>query len=223
MPMSTDQNRTIGKELAAIRRDYSLKELSKSSVDKNPFEQFGTWMTEALNSQVPEPTAMMLSTVDADCRPSARVVLLKEFNETGFTFFTNYESKKAQDLLANPNAVLHFFWPELERQVAIYGTAAKIPAEESAAYFHTRPVGSQIGAWASKQSSVIASRSVHEKWVAELQEKFEGREIPLPDFWGGFCVTPRKFEFWQGRQSRLHDRICYELDGDAWEIYRLSP
>ena len=221
--MSTDQNRTIGKELAAIRRDYSLKELSKSSVDKNPFDQLGTWMTEALNSQIPEPTAMTLSTVDAEGRPSARVVLLKEFNETGFTFFTNYESKKAQDLLANPNAVLHFFWPELERQVAIYGTAAKIPAEESAAYFHTRPVGSQIGAWASKQSSIIASRSVLEKWVAELQEKFEGREIPLPDFWGGFCVTPRKFEFWQGRQSRLHDRICYELDGDAWEIYRLSP
>jgi pyridoxamine 5'-phosphate oxidase len=213
----------IGKELAAIRRDYSLKELSKSSVDASPFEQFGVWMTEALNSQVPEPTAMTLSTVDAECYPSARIVLLKEFGETGFVFFTNYESKKSRDLLANPNTVLHFFWPELERQVAIYGTAAKVPAEESAAYFRTRPIGSQIGAWASKQSSVIASRDVLEKWVAELQEKFEGREIPLPDFWGGFRVSPQKFEFWQGRQSRLHDRVCYELYGDVWQIYRLSP
>lgn len=213
----------IGKELAAIRRDYSLKELSKSSVDESPFEQFGIWMSEALNSEVPEPTAMTLATVDADCRPSARVVLLKEFSETGFVFFTNYESQKSRDLLANPNAALHFFWPELERQVAIYGTAEKVPVEESAAYFRTRPVGSQIGAWASKQSSVIASRSVLEKWVAELEDKFEGREIPLPDFWGGFRVVPHKFEFWQGRQSRLHDRICYGLKGDSWEIYRLSP
>lgn len=213
----------IGKELAAIRRDYSLKELSKSSVDESPFEQFGIWMSEALNSEVPEPTAMTLATVDADCRPSARVVLLKEFSETGFVFFTNYESQKSRDLLANPNAALHFFWPELERQVVIYGTAEKIPVDESAAYFRTRPVGSQIGAWASKQSSVIASRSVLEKWVAELEDKFEGREIPLPDFWGGFRVVPHKFEFWQGRQSRLHDRICYGLKGDSWEIYRLSP
>ena len=213
----------IGKELASIRRDYSLKELSRSSVDRNPFEQFGTWMTEALNSEVPEPTAMTLATVDAECRPSARVVLLKEFSESGFVFYTNYESKKAQDLLANHNTVLHFFWPELERQVSLYGTAEKTTVEESAAYFRTRPVGSQIGAWASKQSSVLASRDVLEKWVAELEKKFDGREIPLPDFWGGFRVTPRKFEFWQGRRSRLHDRICYELIGENWEIYRLSP
>ena len=213
----------IGKELASIRRDYSLKELSKSSVDQSPFEQFGTWMTEALNSEVPEPTAMTVATVDAECRPSARVVLLKEFSESGFVFYTNYESKKAQDLLANPNTVLHFFWPELERQVSIYGTAEKTSAEESAAYFRTRPVGSQIGAWASKQSSVLASRDILEKWVAELEKKFDGQEIPLPDFWGGFRVTPRKFEFWQGRRSRLHDRICYELSDKNWQIYRLSP
>jgi pyridoxamine 5'-phosphate oxidase len=213
----------IGKELAAIRRDYSLKELSKSSVDGSPFEQFGVWMTEALASQVPDPTAMTVSTVDAESRPSARIVLLKEFGESGFVFYTNYESKKSRDLLANPHTVLHFFWPELERQVAIYGTAEKTSAEESKAYFQTRPAASQIGAWASKQSSVLASRGVLEKWYAELQEKFEGRDIPLPDFWGGFRVTPTKFEFWQGRQSRLHDRICYELSDNVWEIFRLSP
>jgi len=213
----------IGKELAAIRRDYSLKELSKSSVSRNPFEQFGVWMTEAIDSQLHEPTAMTLSTVDAECRPSARVVLLKEFSESGFVFFTNYESKKSRDLLANPNASLLFFWPELERQVAIVGTAEKIPVEESAAYFRTRPVGSQIGAWASKQSSVIESREVLERAVAELEARFDGKEVPLPDFWGGFRVTPRRFEFWQGRPSRLHDRICYELVGGKWKIYRLSP
>lgn len=213
----------IGKELSAIRRDYTLKELSRSSVDADPFEQFGIWMTEALDAQMPDPTAMTLSTVDAKNRPSARVVLLKEFSNAGFVFFTNYESKKSRDLRSNPNSSLHFFWPELERQISILGTADKIAAEESEAYFKTRPVDSQIGAWASKQSSVLASRSVLEKWVAELKEKFEGRDIPLPDFWGGYRVTPVNLEFWQGRRSRLHDRICYELVDGKWEISRLSP
>lgn len=217
----------IGKQLADIRRDYSLKELSKSTVDRDPFAQFGVWMQEALDSQLPEPTAMTLATVDAESRPSTRVVLLKEFTARGFVFFTNYESKKSRDLAGNPNCSLSFFWPELERQVHIGGTAAKIPSEESGAYFRTRPVGSQIGAWASKQSSVIGSRAVLEKSVAELQERFRDQDVPLPEFWGGWNVTPNKFEFWQGRQSRLHDRICYlpnENDESvAWQIFRLSP
>ncbi|MFN6964701.1 MAG: pyridoxamine 5'-phosphate oxidase [Pyrinomonadaceae bacterium] len=213
----------LGKELASIRREYSLKELTRSSVDADPVAQFGVWMQEALDSQLTEPTAMMLATVDAECRPSTRIVLLKEFGERGFVFFTNYESKKSRDLAGNPHCSLSFFWPELERQVHIAGTAAKIAAEESAAYFRTRPVASQIGAWASRQSSVIASREVLERWFAELEEKFRDQEVPLPDFWGGWNVTPSKFEFWQGRQSRLHDRIMYELKGGGWEICRLSP
>jgi pyridoxamine 5'-phosphate oxidase len=180
-------------------------------------------MTAALNSDIIDANAMTLSTVDADCRPSSRVVLLRGFDTSGFTFFTNYESKKGHDLAANPNAVLHFFWPELERQVNIRGSAAKISHEESEAYFKSRPVESRIGAWASNQSSVLESRDELEKRVEELRAKFGGDDIPLPPFWGGFRVTPDRFEFWQGRSSRLHDRICYELKENNWEISRLSP
>jgi pyridoxamine 5'-phosphate oxidase len=213
----------IGKTLAALRREYSLKELSRSSVAPSPFDQFAVWMDEALKSEILDATAMTLATVDKHCRPSARVVLLKEFSDDGFVFFTNYESRKAADLAENPNAVLHFFWAEVERQVAICGTAERTPRDVSEAYFKTRPVASQIGAWASKQSSVLASRAVLEKWYDELQRKFEGTEIPLPDFWGGFRVKPFKFEFWQGRASRLHDRISYESSAEGWKICRLSP
>lgn len=209
-------------ELADLRRDFALESLSETSVDKDPFEQFSLWMHEALRSHIIDANAMTLSTVDAEGRPAARIVLLKGFSSSGFRFFTNYESKKARDLAANPNAVLHFFWPELERQVAVYGTAAKIAREESEAYFLSRPLESRIGAWASKQSSVISSRADLESRAEEIRARF-GENVPLPPFWGGFNLTPSKFEFWQGRRSRLHDRICFELSETTWNIYRLSP
>lgn len=210
-------------DLAQLRRDYSLETLSEKSVDPDPFAQFSAWMNEALESQIIDATAMTLCTAGSDSKPSARVVLLKGFDNSGFRFFTNYESQKARELEENPNAVLHFFWPELERQVIIQGTAEKATREESEAYFKTRPLESRLGAWASKQSSVIASRGELEKRVEELRQEFDPKNIPLPLFWGGFRVTPVKFEFWQGRASRLHDRICYLADGERWKIVRLSP
>lgn len=210
-------------ELAALRRDFSRESLSEISVAGDPFEQFSKWMDEALAAEIVDATAMTLSTVDTECRPSSRVVLLKGFNSSGFTFFTNYESKKARDLAANPNAAIHFFWAELERQVIISGTAAKTPREESEAYFRSRPVESRIGAWASKQSSVLSSREDLENRVEELRAEYPDGNVPLPPFWGGYRLTPERFEFWQGRASRLHDRICYELRGGRWEIFRLSP
>jgi pyridoxamine 5'-phosphate oxidase len=210
-------------ELTDLRRDYARESLSRSSVAHDPLVQFSKWMDEVLTSKVIDPNAMVVSTVDAECRPSSRVVLLKDFGESGFTFFTNYESKKGHDLAENPNTVLHFFWPELERQVNIRGTAAKVSREESETYFRSRPVESRIGAWASSQSSVIRSRGELEERVEELRRKYADGEVPLPPFWGGFRVMPDRFEFWQGRPSRLHDRICYERDGQAWRITRLSP
>jgi pyridoxamine 5'-phosphate oxidase len=210
-------------ELTDLRRDYARESLSRSSVAHDPLVQFSKWMDEVLTSKVIDPNAMVVSTVDAECRPSSRVVLLKDFGESGFTFFTNYESKKGRDLAENPNTVLHFFWPELERQVNIRGTAAKVSREESETYFRSRPVESRIGAWASSQSSVIGSRGELEERVEELRQRYADGEVPLPPFWGGFRVMPDRFEFWQGRPSRLHDRICYERDGQAWRITRLSP
>ena len=211
-----------GKELSALRREYSLKQLSRSSVSRDPFEQFSIWMNEAISSEILDATAMTIATVDADCRPSARVVLLKGYGPDGFVFYTNYESRKARDLAANPNAVLHFFWPELERQIIINGKVGKTSREESEAYFASRPTDSKIGAWASNQSSRLASRDALEKSFEEMQIKF-GDDVPLPSFWGGFRLVPDRFEYWQGRASRLHDRICYELTGSGWKIFRLSP
>jgi pyridoxamine 5'-phosphate oxidase len=165
---------------------------------------------------------MTLVTVDADCRPSSRVVLLKGFGHDGFVFYTNYESKKARDLAANPNAVLHFFWPQLERQIIISGKAEKTSKEVSEEYFKSRPLESRISAWASNQSSILASRSVLEERVEELRKEFVD-DVPLPPFWGGFRLVPDGFEFWQGRANRLHDRIYYEQTEGNWEIFRLSP
>ena len=210
-------------ELADLRREYSLKELSKSSVDPDPFAQFSTWMTEALNSAVIEPTAMTVSTVDDEGRPSSRVVLLKGFDANGFVFFTNYQSKKGIDLAANPDASLHFFWPALERQIVISGRAERAAREESEVYFASRPVESRIAAWASKQSKELANREELEARVAEVHERFADGDIPCPPFWGGFRVRPTRIEFWQGRQSRLHDRIVYELRGGMWFTIRLAP
>ena len=211
------------KNLADIRQDYSLRELDESRVLVDPFAQFGLWMNEAIEVEANEPTAMTLSTVDTENRPSSRVVLLKGFDSDGFVFYTNYESRKGRAINENFNVALNFFWPELERQVNISGSATRISAAESEEYFRSRPLASRIGAWASQQSSKLASREELEQRVAEIAAKYADGNVPLPPFWGGFRVTPVRMEFWQGRRSRLHDRICYELNGDLWEISRLSP
>ncbi|HTK37253.1 MAG TPA: pyridoxamine 5'-phosphate oxidase [Pyrinomonadaceae bacterium] len=210
------------KELAALRREYSLKQLSRVSISPDPFDQFSVWMSEAISSEILDATAMTIATVDPDCRPSARVVLLKGYGPAGFVFYTNYESRKARDLAANPNAVVHFFWPELERQIIINGEVGKTSREESEAYFASRPTDSKIGAWASNQSSKLPSREALEESFEEMKVRF-GDDVPLPPFWGGFRLVPERFEFWQGRASRLHDRICYERAESGWEIFRLSP
>jgi pyridoxamine 5'-phosphate oxidase len=209
-------------DLASLRRDYSGKELSKASVSPDPLAQFGVWLDEALDSEIIDANAMTLATVDSACRPSSRIVLLKGFDERGFVFFTNYESRKAADLAANPSTCLSFFWPQIQRQVMVYGIAEKTSQEESENYFKTRPFESKIGAWASQQSSVIESRSVLEEKFAALQLQYPD-EVPPPSFWGGFRVVPNQFEFWQGRASRLHDRIVYRLAEGRWIIERLSP
>lgn len=210
-------------DLAGLRIDYSRETLDENSVASNPFVQFAAWMTEALEAKVSEPSAMTLATVDADGRPSARIVLLKGFDDGGFTFFTNYESRKGRELSASPSCALHFFWPDLERQVHIEGQAERLPREESEAYFRTRPEESRIGAWASKQSTTLSSREELEARFQELLSEFKDKDIPLPPTWGGFRVAPVRFEFWQGRPSRLHDRIRYTSTADSWIIERLSP
>jgi pyridoxamine 5'-phosphate oxidase len=209
--------------LADLRREYSLQELSEDSVAKDPFVQFANWFDEYLNAGAPEPSAMTLSTIGEDNAPSSRVVLLKGFDANGFVFYTNYESKKARDLIANPHIALHFFWPELERQVEIAGRAEKTSREESESYFATRPTASKLGAWASKQSELLGSRTELEQRVEDVRSRFDTDNVPCPPFWGGFRITPTRFEFWQGRRSRLHDRICYESDGGGWKIARLYP
>lgn len=210
-------------ELADLRKDYSLHTLDEASVAADPFEQFSKWMEEAIAAEVPEPTAMTLSTADGHGRPSSRIVLLKGYDKRGFRFFTNYESRKGRELLNNPFCSLHFFWPELERQVDIAGEASRLSREESEAYFTTRPLASRIGAWASAQSSRLRDRGELEDRALEIARRYPDGDVPLPPFWGGFVVEPSAFEFWQGRASRLHDRICHEKSQTGWNICRLSP
>ncbi len=211
-------------ELAALRRTYAMASLSENDVALDPFEQMERWLQEALNSQLPEPNAMTLATATPDGRPSARVVLLKGFDRRGLVFYTNYESRKGAELAQNPRAALLFFWPELERQVRIEGHVERVDADESLTYFQSRPKESQVGAWASPQSRIIAGRDVVEQRYQELAAQFKHDEVlPLPPFWGGYRVVPTYFEFWQGRPSRLHDRICYTLSGQGWTISRLAP
>lgn len=211
------------KDLAKIRREYSREDLSEDHVDADPIAQFGRWLDEAIAAELPEPTAMSLSTADAEGRPSSRMVLLKGFDTEGFVFFTNYNSRKGRDLAENPHAALNFFWPELERQVRITGRVSKVSAEESDAYFKTRPFTSRVGAWASDQSEVIDSKMVLAARAAKLLVKYAGGNVPRPPHWGGYRIRPDQIEFWQGRPSRLHDRIAYESIDEVWQITRLSP
>jgi pyridoxamine 5'-phosphate oxidase len=209
--------------ISSLRRSYSLKELDENSVFADPIEQFAVWMKETIDSQLLEPNAMILSTTEKNGIPASRTVLLKEFDKAGFVFFTNYESDKSKQMKQNPNAALLFLWTELERQIRITGKVEVVNKQESKKYFHSRPRESQLGAWASKQSSVLENRGILIKRFEEAREKFEGKEIPLPPFWGGFRLIPNKIEFWQGRENRLHDRIRYRLENKKWIIERLSP
>lgn len=209
--------------LLQLRREYSRRSLNEQDVDPNPFVQFARWFDEAVRSEMIEPNAMVLATASSDALPSARVVLLKGFDERGFVFFTNYESRKAEELRKNPQAALLFYWGELSRQVRIEGTVEVASREESGEYFRTRPIESRIGAWASKQSSVIPGRAFLEERVNRIKQQFPDDEVPLPPFWGGFRVKPGAFEFWQGRENRLHDRLRYSPKDDLWVIERLSP
>ena len=211
-------------QLAEMRRNYAARALDLADLDANPFVQFDHRMREAIETQVIEPNAMTLATADAAGRPAVRTVLLKGFDERGFVFYSNYESAKARDLAANPKVALLFPWLALERQVSAMGVSQKITAVESLKYFLSRPRESQIGAWASRQSEVIATRALLESKFAEMKARFVNGEIPLPDQWGGYRVTPQSFEFWQGRPNRLHDRFKYTLQSDgSWAIARLMP
>lgn len=214
----------MNKNIADIRRDYSLQSLTENNIDRNPIVQFKKWWDETLNSEIIEPNAMTLATASQDGLPSARIVLLKGFGEKGFVFFTNYESYKGQQLAENPKACLVFFWKEIERQVRITGLVSKISEKESDEYFDTRPEISRIGAWVSPQSQVIESRDWLDQQFNSLVSKMEGSAIQRPPYWGGYIVNPVMIEFWQGRPGRLHDRIQYSIEEDGeWKIERLAP
>ncbi len=210
-------------KLQKLREDYSKHSLDESDVNINPFKQFERWMEEAVQAEVPEPNAMTLATVDANQKPHTRIVLLKGLEDDSFVFYTNYASDKGKELEQNPNASLCFLWLQLERQVRIDGIVEKISKEESEAYFRQRPYKSQLGALASNQSAEVPNRDFLEKKFSELEAKYPEGKVPMPETWGGYRLKPEAIEFWQGRRSRLHDRIKYEQVGNKWEIKRLSP
>lgn len=212
-----------GMDLSDFRREYSARGLHRADLDADPIQQFATWFSQASELGVAEPNAMSLATVAADGMPCQRAVLLKYFDASGFVFFTNYHSRKAAHIAANPKVCAIFPWITLERQVIVQGLAEKISTAESLRYFASRPRDSQIGAWVSNQSEVITSRKFLLQKLAEIRDKFSHGEIPLPSFWGGYRIVPRSIEFWQGGPARLHDRFLYQRQGDSWTIERLSP
>lgn len=207
-----------------LRKDYTLHQLDEKEVASSPFEQFEQWMQEAIKAEVNEPNAMHLATVQADGRPAGRVVLLRGLDERGFSFFTNYESDKGRQLVQHGFAALTFFWPELERQIRIEGAVSRLTSAENDDYFYSRPRGNRLGAWASPQSKVITGREELERLAQVLEAKYpNATHIPRPEHWGGFRIAPDKIEFWQGRASRLHDRIRYRLESNTWIIERVAP
>ncbi len=210
-------------DLQEMRTEYKKATLDEKSVPVEPFELFETWFSQAVESQVKDPNTMLLATSSKENIPNIRAVLLKIFDEKGFVFFTNYNSVKAKEIEENPNVAIEFLWLDLERQVRVLGRCEKISTAESLAYFMKRSRGSQIGAWVSEQSSVISSRNMLQMQIEKMKEKFSKGDVPLPDFWGGYRVIPSQIEFWQGRESRLHDRILYTQQEEEWKIERLAP
>jgi pyridoxamine 5'-phosphate oxidase len=216
---------SLREHIYKLRKDFALRELSESSVHENPIIQFETWFNEAVQAQIPDVNAFDLATVSGEGIPSIRIVLLRDFTSAGFSFFTNYNSHKGRDIEQNPNVCMNFFWQQMERQVRVQGKIEKLSPEDSDMYFASRPRGSQIGAWASEQSKVVQNRQELDKIVEEMERRFEGQEIiPRPIYWGGYVIKPHEIEFWQGRPSRLHDRIRYSKnEAGSWKIERLSP
>lgn len=211
-------------ELTGLRHEYDRHGLRRADLHSDPFKQFGAWFAAALAADIRDVNAMTLATATSAGKPSVRIVLLKAFDDRGFTFFTNYDSEKGRQLETNPHAALNFFWPKLERQIRISGSVERTSREDSAAYFHSRPPGSRLGAWVSKQSEVIDSRQILDARLEQMEERFADGEIPLPPHWGGYRLKPDQIEFWQGRPNRLHDRFRYSRQAHgAWQIDRLAP